>query len=868
MDSANKVLGTISAIDTFLENFPMSILDMMGSNVYTSAFDYIVDVLVACGVPVNEIMTKIIEKIYGLEQKVDGGIEDLYERLSSGEIEFNTENNEFMEGLEEGVKVIFMALLSSFYTCAAIPVLPNKMFDAPNPNLFKEYEKNKETGVMEEKKEDAVITLLKDNRFKPFLVPKKAIDPMGLLDITPTSKDGRLYYDVDGKDIYYQKVTETVKVVKEIKQIANSRGEYKYNTVVPMDEYKQAYIYIVKNDDNTYTFCTNGDIENIEIEVTYELGGANSSLTRKYGTKTNNIFDIPLYSFGDENKKNVLLSFKMNGVSNSFEILNGGEKTWVYLNKDESEDFYEEWKNYGSTSFPWGEENNSKIMIESATTKECYEGEIYAEEILVDETKYIYKSIDDIHGDAKRVNVVPEDVHESSPEFIVCYNGLNPNILYKTNDMNAFLWYALHKGMKTPQIEYNHMMWDSRIKASKRGIARKTPTEWNQWYNSKSTAISEFTYFGSIIDNNTPLYPIIQLAPQGMAENLLVVKLPAQRYFRPRTRKSNLDNDSESKNVSFNSSIYKFNWDYLQSIRIFKPKILLVSLLEKVLGICVSTIKSADINLSKKLIESKISTAIKNVMESNDMDVEDCYMAFSNDDVNAMLEEMLLSRYTSTIHNSNGVIAKQHNIDGYIGLIDQYNVNASMQGTSTSITKMLNEIEVTPGSEGSENYGFGDVDVKGATVNFLKKILKAILSSITESLFTPQLILLIYINFELLGVTKNDHESFANADLGKLLNIILNKMFRLLKSIILFCLEKILQILLEFLLTKILPKIIKWKLLLILEQIEAWMKILMAAIKCLPIYLFQLPKYLNQIEDVQYADIEKTQSIPESSLPC
>jgi hypothetical protein len=59
MSSTDKVLGTIGAINTFIENFPMSLLDMMHGKVYTSIFEFIIDVLAACGVDVNEIINRL-----------------------------------------------------------------------------------------------------------------------------------------------------------------------------------------------------------------------------------------------------------------------------------------------------------------------------------------------------------------------------------------------------------------------------------------------------------------------------------------------------------------------------------------------------------------------------------------------------------------------------------------------------------------------------------------------------------------------------------------------------------------------------------------------------------------------------------------
>ena len=187
MAPTDKVLGQIAAMSTFIENFPMSILDMMKGKTYTSIFDFMIDVLAACGVDLNDITQFLLDKIYGVEEIINGGLEDFYEKLKNGAVEVNTQN-EFLEGLEYAIKGIFMALLSSIFTCSAIPVLPNKMFDGPNSETFKG-NKSKAFGHLQSK-----------DQFAPFLVPTSVIDPMGLLDIDPTSTDGRMFYAVEGGD--------------------------------------------------------------------------------------------------------------------------------------------------------------------------------------------------------------------------------------------------------------------------------------------------------------------------------------------------------------------------------------------------------------------------------------------------------------------------------------------------------------------------------------------------------------------------------------------------------------------------------------------------------------------------------------------
>ena len=183
MTPTDKVLGSIAAIQTLIENFPMSILDNIHGKTYTSLFDFMVDVLNACGVNTNDILDYLLNEIYGLEIKVEGGIQGLYDQIASKAIEID-EQNDFLQKLEMAIKKILQALLMSVFTCSAIPIIPNKMFDGDDLN-----------GLMD----DATGNLIKKHAFDRFIVPTKAIDIMGMLNLCPTSSDGNLYYAIEGR---------------------------------------------------------------------------------------------------------------------------------------------------------------------------------------------------------------------------------------------------------------------------------------------------------------------------------------------------------------------------------------------------------------------------------------------------------------------------------------------------------------------------------------------------------------------------------------------------------------------------------------------------------------------------------------------
>ena len=66
MASANRVLAEIGAMKSLIENFPMSILDDMGSQgeTYDSVFKFMIDLLYSCGIDTNRIFSEILTQLY------------------------------------------------------------------------------------------------------------------------------------------------------------------------------------------------------------------------------------------------------------------------------------------------------------------------------------------------------------------------------------------------------------------------------------------------------------------------------------------------------------------------------------------------------------------------------------------------------------------------------------------------------------------------------------------------------------------------------------------------------------------------------------------------------------------------------------
>lgn len=864
MNSTDRVLSNISYLRTMLENFPNNLLDGDWTT-YNSAFDFIMDVLRCCGIDDKYIISYLIGKLYGFEIKPGYKIDGLYDGIKNGLMDIDMQNK-FINGLEISIKSVLMALFSSIYTCSAIPILPNKVFDYNNIN-----------GLMSPSIEGMTRENESNDELYKLKIPVSTIDIIGMLSINPTTPEGSLYYSVDGKNRYYEKKLEKRTYKTQETQHLMPGDKYICEQEKYTDEYKLSFKYQeVVNGFYRWDFClyNSNNIEtqspiDLEISVLFSQYGDEPICTetlRLVSGETRTTENLLLNpSLND--KKSCIHSILINGYKQGIEIGNSEEFQWLYLTNEQigSDDGIYNWERLGGSKIDnsiFGETQiNETEIVEKIVTEEGN----YTVTIETEKEVLTYRE-SETSGHAMnsiRYTYVPDDynITEESPQYIVCYEGVNPNILYRTYDMNAFIWNAFNRGSKSNQIEKNHLMWDNRVYASKEyGITRANSGQWNEWYESKAQEGMEFIYEGN--EESNLIHPIIQIEPYRNKSHILV-RIPSQQYFLPKKRQDLLNNVSTEGKFYFNASIYKFDWDYLKSIQILNPKLMLIRLIEHLIGLSFNIGLSGDI--VRKEIELRLSTAVKSIIEANDLQVEDCWKSFSNEEFDDLLNQLELARYQASEYNGESVKARTHDLDSYLERINEINANASSEGTTTMITKLVNDIMVDPGEDAATEWDFEWKYNGKFDSGLLNDLLMAIVMPIIESIFTPQVMLLMMINLNLLGVVNID-EAFGN-DFTKIINLLINKVLGLTKSIVLLVKDKIIELLLDLFLTRIKPILTNGMLLIYLEHITDWLIILLNAVKCIPMMNFKRSQ-IGYIEDVDYADIVNEQNIPESQTEC
>lgn len=458
--------------------------------------------------------------------------------------------------------------------------------------------------------------------------------------------------------------------------------------------------------------------------------------------------------------------------------------------------------------------------------------------------------------------------NEVGKNFYNVDDDLTVNTLYKSQDLNAFIWYVMNRGVNDIQIEENKMMWDSRVfDGSTSSPSRKDVQSWNNWLNSKKDEYGVLTPSGwtseKVKDAHDKgmcmmmnLHPIMQLGryerDSEFTERQLYVKLSSQSYYQP---KSQDINDFSS----YNKTIFDFNKDYLENIRIFVPRIILSNLIESLIHGKISILDTLLKSDRDNIIDQKLDMIINGVLEETDSVISDCYYSFSNDDYVAMIQRTELDRYSATYTGGDDVAAMKYSKDELLSRLDSVNSMATMNEKIAEISKTVYDIAAIPST--GQSVKASDGPVSTANSEWLNRIVGAIMKPLVKSLLTPQVMLLFVINFQSAGLIKID------GDFDRLMETLFKKILSIFVALARFIRDKIVEFLLKLFKEKVEPMLTQWSAIIVTEEINDWIRLLQEAISCIPRFNLNQNE-LTQINDVRYADIVKTQDTPESSQTC
>lgn len=404
---------------------------------------------------------------------------------------------------------------------------------------------------------------------------------------------------------------------------------------------------------------------------------------------------------------------------------------------------------------------------------------------------------------------------ESGKNFYCVESSLTPTTTYQSYDLNVFLWYVLNFGNTINDNEREKMIWDNRIEIKENDL------EDDEKFNILHFNCSKF-----------------------LGKKELNVLFDGERYDK------------------LSSTIYRFNQDYLNSVKLFSPKLILTNIVETLMNKPLEFSLDIHYSFNAQLIEAQVSQIIKNIIDEEEQAATDCYFSFSNEDYDNLMEETELRKYKAVKTNGDAKPAATVDVKDILKQLDEVNSAATSHERVATITKFLYDLAATPAKDASIEYQ----QSLDCSVNkqWLYDIISSIVMPIAKSLFSPKVLMVFVVNFSLLGlIDLNEFKSSSN----KLMDLIYTKLIATIKSVITFVKDLIIQYFCQIIADKLKELIETGVLLMVQEKLLYWTKLLTAAMACLPDVnlAFNRQNVLTAIDDVNYADIVPVQNKPEST---
>lgn len=285
-------------------------------------------------------------------------------------------------------------------------------------------------------------------------------------------------------------------------------------------------------------------------------------------------------------------------------------------------------------------------------------------------------------------------------------------------------------------------------------------------------------------------------------------------------------------------TVFEFNYDYVMSMKLFDAKVLAHTLMESVLNMNMGI--GFELGTRHQEGTETIKEIIKNIIESDDSEVNDCYYTFDN------------SKYDSLLRKAEEKRARQErfgNVTHETGLfnsvneiLNEYDSNATPNEQTEVLRRAITQAAVTV-SEGVE-----ESDKFHVEFNFIFDLIEALITAIVNAILSPKLLMLLEVNQKIMGGT---WEKFTMKDLLEALRVIINAIVKEVR-------DMVIQELLKLVLKALEPIIQMLASILLREQLENYADAILEIVRNCPIIWF---KFGNKYEDtkldtVDYADID------------
>ena len=287
-------------------------------------------------------------------------------------------------------------------------------------------------------------------------------------------------------------------------------------------------------------------------------------------------------------------------------------------------------------------------------------------------------------------------------------------------------------------------------------------------------------------------------------------------------------------------TVYEFNYDYVMGMKLFDAKVMATTLLD--------TLVNTRLGLKLDLVHQhqdatdEIKEIIKNIINSDDSTVEDCYFTFDNRKYDELLRKSEKRRARQyDFGNTNNTVGTFDNVAEILG---EYDAEATLEGRVDILSRAITQatVNITEGLEESDKYG--------VEFGFVFDLIENLVFALVNAVLTPKVLMLLEVNRQLMG---GNWKMFTIKDL-------LAAMRSIIISLVMEVRDLVIQELLKFIMKELMPLKEMMLSAIARERIENYTDAINEIIKNCPFLWFSLgggaADQETRLDTVDYADID------------
>lgn len=285
-------------------------------------------------------------------------------------------------------------------------------------------------------------------------------------------------------------------------------------------------------------------------------------------------------------------------------------------------------------------------------------------------------------------------------------------------------------------------------------------------------------------------------------------------------------------------TVYEFNYDYVMGMKLFDAKVIATTLLDALIDARLGL--SVTFGKERQEAIDALKEIIKNVINSDDSSVSDCFYTFDN------------RKYESLLRKSEEKRARQQrfgNVTQEVGsfanvreILDEYDANAELHKQVEVLNRAITQasVNITEGVEEKDKYKIH--------FDFVTDLIEQLTFAVVSSIFSPKVLMLLEVNETLMG---GKWEKFTMRDL-----------IEAMRSIIIAIVEEIRDLIVQELLKLVLkylePIVALIHDIVLREQVEAYAEAINEILRNCPFLWFSFGNrdLETKLDTVDYADID------------